>query len=194
MTEPETTRVTELLLSMAADSAPDVTRELLPLVYRELRDAAGRLLGRERRDHTLQATALVHEAYVKLVDQTRVNWQGRTHFLAVGAQAMRRILIDHAKGRKREKRGGDWVRVTLSDPGDAAGAREVDLDRFLLIDAALIRLARLDPRQASVVELRFFGGLSMAEVAEFLNVSKRTVEEDWSHARAWLRRELDRAL
>jgi RNA polymerase sigma factor (TIGR02999 family) len=182
-------RITDLLTDLEEDQSgrKPSPQELLDLVYDELHDLARRYMSRERPNHTLQPTALVHEAYLKLVDQTRVSWQGRTHFLAVGANLMRRILIDHARGHRRAKRGGDWLRVTFLDgllpsPEDGLSAEQImDLDR------ALEELAALDERQAKIVELRFFGGLNVAEVAASLGVSKRTVETDWARARDWLK-------
>ena len=174
----------------ARDRAQRQAEELLPQVYDELRRLARGFMARENRSHTLQPTALVHEAYVRLADQSRVDWQGRTHFRAVGAQMMRRVLIDHARKREGQKRGGGLQRVTLGDtllgPPDPA----VDLPELLAIDEALERLTALDERQARVVELRCFGGLTHAEIAEALGVSERTVGSDWKHGRAWLRREL----
>jgi RNA polymerase sigma factor (TIGR02999 family) len=164
--------------------------ELMPLVYDELRRLARGYMARERRQHTLQPTALVHEAYMRLVDQSRVNWQGRTHFRAVGARIMRRILIDHARRRDGLKRGGEQQRVTLGDSLLRPPDPDVDLPELLAVDQALDRLTRLDERQARVVELRFFGGLTTAEIAEALGVSERTVQGDWAHGRAWLKREL----
>ncbi len=170
--------------------------ELLPLVYDELRRAARGYLQHERPGHTLQATALVHEAYLKLVDQTRVSWQGRTHFFAVGARAMRRLLIDHARGHRRTKRGGDVKRVTLNEAlappvgGPGAGGRPLEFEQLLSLDAALEKLRRVDERRALIVELRFFAGLTIVEVARHLGLSKRTVNTEWSRARAWLEREL----
>jgi RNA polymerase sigma factor (TIGR02999 family) len=161
--------------------------KLLPLVYDEFRALARHYLAQERMNHTLQPTALVHEAYMKLVDQTRVDWQGKSHFFAVAAQAMRRILVDHARSRQREKRGGGRARVVLDEAVALSPQKDEDV---LALDEALEKLARLDARQAKVVELRFFGGLSVEEVAEALGVSKRTVEGDWTFARAWLSREL----
>jgi len=157
--------------------------ELLPLVYEELHRLADGFFRRERKDHTLQPTALVHEAYVRLIKQTRVEWKGRAHFLAVAAQAMRRILIDHAQRRRAAKRGRAWHRVTLVEADTPAPAPEVDL---LALNEALEALEKLDPRQCRVVELRFFGGLSVKEVAEVLGVSDRTIELDWRMARSWL--------
>lgn len=163
--------------------------ELFPLVYAELRRLAAYYLQAERAGHTLQPTALVHEAFVKLVDRKRAGYSGRTHFFSAGAQAMRRILVDHARRRRRAKRGGDWKRVTLSG-GEEAAAGALSAEQLLALDEALDKLAHLDERQARVVELRYFGGLTVAEVAEALGVSKRSVEAYWTHARAWLKREL----
>jgi RNA polymerase sigma factor (TIGR02999 family) len=176
----------------ASVSASASAEELLPLVYEELRHRAALYMKGERVGHTLQPTALVHEAYMKLVDQTRVNWRGRTHFFAVAANAMRRLLIDHARGRARVKRGGGWQRVTLGESLPSSNKPDVDLEQVLSLSDALDELARVDEREAKVVELRFFAGLTMDEVARFLGVSKRTVEDDWTHARAWLARELSR--
>ncbi len=165
--------------------------DLLPLVYDELRGLARRYLARERSNHTLQPTALVHEAYLRMVDGTRVNWQGRTHFFAVGARVMRRILIDYARERGTLKRGGELRRITLTEATPAG--RDLDLDELLTLDTALRKLAARDDRQARIVELRFFAGLTVDEIATLLGVSKRTVEGDWTHARAWLGRELSEA-
>ena len=168
--------------------------ELLPLVYDELRRLARGYLSRETPGHTLQPTALVHEAYLRLVDASQISWQGRTHFFAVGARVMRRLLIDHARGRDRQKRGGKQHKVTFSEALPHAGSSDLDLEQLLTLNTALERLAELDSRQAKVVELRFFGGLTIPDVANVLGVSQRTVEGDWTHARAWLRRELARAV
>ncbi len=186
------TRVTEIVagLSSPTSEPTPAAEELFPLVYDELRKLAGGLMSRERRGHTLQPTALVNEAYLRLVDLSRINWRGRTHFFAAGAKAMQRILIDHARRRGSLKRGAGWQRVTLSGLG-RPGSDELDEETLLSLDRALEKLAGLDARGARVAALRFFGGLSVAEVAEFLGVSKRTVEADWTHARVWLRRELD---
>jgi RNA polymerase sigma factor (TIGR02999 family) len=167
--------------------------ELMPLVYDELRRLARGYMSRETPGHTLQPTALVHEAYLRLVDTSQVSWQGRTHFFAVGARVMRRLLIDHARGRGRQKRGGDWHRVTFSGALPHMAEKELDLNQVLGLNDALERLTELDERQATVVELRFFGGLTVPEVAHVLGVSQRTIEGDWTHARAWLKRELDRS-
>ncbi len=166
--------------------------ELFPLLYDELRRLAGFYMGREQAGHTLQPTALVHEAYLKLVDQTRTGFKGRTHFMAVGAQVMRRLLIDHARKRGAVKRGLGWKRVTLGTGNEAAEAAALGSEELLNLNAALDRLAEVDEREARIVTLRFFGGLSVEEVAEAIGVSRRTVESDWRHARAWLRVELSR--
>lgn len=151
---------------------------------------ARRYLNRERRNHTLQPTALVHEAWVKLRNDRGGEWQGRTHGLALGAQAMRRVLIDHGRHQKREKRGGGGRPVSLDHLLNAAATGAVPVEDLLTLEAALTRLEAVDPRAAQVVCLRFFSGMSSPEVAEHLGVSVRTVEGDWTHARAWLKREL----
>jgi RNA polymerase sigma factor (TIGR02999 family) len=179
-------RVTALLGELCGGNRA-AADELLPLVYDDLRLRARNYL--RGSDGRLQATELVHEAYLKLVDQSSADWRGRTHFFAVAAIAMRHILIDHVRSAGRAKRGGDLRVVTLAD--EVAPASDPDVDAFALHEA-LERLAELDPRQARVVELRFFAGLSVEEVAEALGVSKRTVEGEWSHAKAWLRVELSR--
>jgi RNA polymerase sigma factor (TIGR02999 family) len=160
--------------------------KLVPLVYQELRLLAQRYLRRERPDHTLQATALVNEAYIRLIDVNRIQWQNRAHFLAVAAQTMRRILVEFARHRGRQKRGGDAVRVTIDD---AEVAQEKGADLVALSDA-LSALATFDPRMGQVVELRFFGGLSVQETADVLKVSPETVMRDWRTAKVWLLREL----
>jgi RNA polymerase sigma-70 factor, ECF subfamily len=160
---------------------------LVPLVYAALRRRAAAYLRRERADHTLQPTALVHEAYLRLVGQERVIWQNRAHFLGVAAQMMRRILVDHARGRSRDKRPDAALRVTLDDRVGAAGPRECEL---LLVDLALTELATLDPRQGRIVELRYFGGLTDEEVAEVLGVSRSTVTREWRIAKGWLYRRM----
>ncbi len=186
MTGSTSSDATRIVNALAAGDH-QAAEQLMPLVYDEFRRLADDYLRQETRAITLQPTALVHEAYLKLIDQTRVNWQGRTHFFAVGAQAMRRILVDHARARHRAKRGGGWQRVTLDEHLLLSPQRDADL---LAVDEAIEKLAKLDPRQARIVELRFFGGLSVEEVAEVLGVSKRTVENEWKIIRAWLRREL----
>ena len=165
--------------------------ELMTLVYDDLRRLAASYLRGERTGHTLSPTDLVHEAYTKMVDQTRVDWRGRTHFFAIAAQAMRRILVDHARRQGRARHGGDWKRITL-DVNVADRSDGLEPAEFLALDAALTKLASVDPREAQVVELRFFVGLSNEEIAAFLGVSTRSVTRDWLHARTWLRRELAR--
>jgi RNA polymerase sigma factor (TIGR02999 family) len=188
-------RVTAIVSAMSeVDGADPATAEqLMPMVYDELRRLARGFMSRETPGHTLQPTALVHEAYLKLVDASQISWQGRTHFFAVGARVMRRLLIDHARGRHRLKRGGKKRRVTFSEGLPRVAGTDLDLDQLLVLNDALGRLAALDARQARVVELRFFGGLTMPEVAHVVGVSQRTVEGDWTHARAWLKRELARS-
>lgn len=161
---------------------------LVPLLYEELRRLAASYLRKEREGHTLQPTALAHEAYIRLIDQHSVTWQNRAHFMGLAAQAMRRVLADHARRRGAQKRGGDVVRVSL-DEGDAAAANPQAVE-IQELDTALEDLAKLEPRQARVVEIRFFGGLSIEEAAEVLGVSPVTVKRDWTLARAWLFREL----
>jgi len=174
-------------LCEAASGDREAAQRLFQMLYDPLRLMAGRYLRRERPGHTFSPTALVHEAYLKLIDQNRVDWRGRTHFLGVSAQIMRRILVDHARGRGRGKRGGGRIRVHLDEHLALSPSRDEDL---LAVDEALEELARLDPRQAAIVEMRFFGGLTVEEVATVLGVSKRTVEGEWTVIRAWLRRKL----
>ncbi|UCD75332.1 MAG: sigma-70 family RNA polymerase sigma factor [Phycisphaerales bacterium] len=160
---------------------------LMAAAYAELRALAEHKLKYERPGHLLQPTALVHEAYLRLVDQTRVDWKGRTHFHAVAAQAMRRVLIDHARRRNREKRSGRWRKVTLDDAFAIGGDHELDV---IALHEALEMMRLLDERQVEVIELRIFGGLNTDEVAQQLRISTRTVERDWKMGLAWLRREL----
>ena len=172
---------------------PGPPGELFPLIYGELRRVAGRYLGRERRNHTLQPTALVHEAWIRLQNDRAVAWQGRTHGLALGAQAMRRLLVDHGRHQKRDKRGGGVQPVSLDDLMKAGTTGAVPIEDLLTLEAALTRLEAVDHRAAQVVILRFFSGMSNPEVAEHLKLSVRTIEADWAHARAWLKRELSGA-
>ncbi|WP_287128293.1 sigma-70 family RNA polymerase sigma factor [Candidatus Cyanaurora vandensis] len=187
LTPDRSTDVTELLLDWRNGNSAALAR-LIPLVHAELHRIARSYLRQERTDHTLQATALINEAYLKLVDQTRVPWQNRAHFIAVSAQMMRRILVDHARSHRAEKRGGDLQKISLDDAlGVSARERDVDL---VALDEALTQLARLDTQQCQIVELRYFGGLTIEETATVLSISSATVKRDWSMARAWLRREL----
>jgi RNA polymerase sigma-70 factor (ECF subfamily) len=174
-------------LALLASGDEEAADRLMPLVYDQMRGLARSMLNQESPGNTLQPTALVNETYLRMADQTRVDWRGKTHFFAIGAKMMRRILVDHARGKKRQKRGGGMHRIPLDDDVRVTNRSDEDV---LAIEAALIKLAELDARQAQIVELRFFGGLTVEEVAEVLNVSKRTVESDWTMVRAWLRREL----
>jgi RNA polymerase sigma factor (TIGR02999 family) len=178
--------ITALLLSYDG-SRREVLDSIFPHVYDELKAIAQARLRAERADHTLSATALVHEAYVRLVDQKRVDWKNRAHFFAIAARAMRRILIDYAVARGAGKRGGGLARVTLMD--DTAG-EESDVDQLMAIDQALGRLAELDERQERVVELRYFAGMKLDEIAEVLQVSLASVNRDWRMARAFLTTQL----
>jgi RNA polymerase sigma factor (TIGR02999 family) len=182
-------KVTELLLELSGGNRA-VVDELVPFLYRDLKRIAAAQLRNERPGHTLQVTALVHEAYLKLVDQSQVHWQNRAHFFGVAAQVMRRILLDYAKGRARGKRGGDLRRTSLDEALTVSYDRAYEL---VEIDEALQRLEALDQRQAKVVEMRFFGGLSVEETAEALGVSEPTVKREWAMARAWLHREISPA-
>ncbi len=161
--------------------------ELIPLVYAELRRLAAHYMKQERQDHTLQATALVHEAYLRLVKQREVNWQNRAHFFAIAGKLMRRILVDHARARGRSKRPGSQQRLSLDEVPLFSPEKS---DALIELDKALRRLAEEQPRQSQVVELQYFGGLSVKQIAEVLNTSPRTVKRDWSVARAWLHREI----
>jgi RNA polymerase sigma-70 factor, ECF subfamily len=186
MKSNRSSRVTQLLEKFQpADH--QTAAHLFADVYAELRTLAAQCLRRERKNHTLRPTELVHEAYLKLVDQTRVDWRGRVHFLAIAAQAMRRILLDHARRRGAAKRGGNRRRIALDDNLAIESNRDVDL---LALDVALTKLAKLDPCQAQMIELRFFAGLNVAEVATVMGMSIRSVEREWTMVRAWLRREL----
>jgi RNA polymerase sigma factor (TIGR02999 family) len=161
--------------------------DLMPVVYRELRRRAGAYLRRERQDHTLQPTALVHEAYMRLVGQERVAWQNRAHFFAIASHMMRRILVDYAREHEAAKRPGAGVKVILDDRIGAAQPRACE---FIAVDQALVELTRIDPRQGQIVELRYFGGLSEQEVGEVLSISRATVTREWQTARAWLYRRM----
>jgi RNA polymerase sigma factor (TIGR02999 family) len=169
---------------------PAAPNELFPVIYGELRRVAQRYLNRERRNHTLQPTALVHEAWLRLQNDRGSEWQGRTHGLALGAQAMRRLLVDHGRHQKRDKRGGGAQPVALDELLKAATVGAVPIEDLIELESALTRLEAIDPRAAQVVSLRFFSGMSNPEVAEHMGLSVRTVEAEWAHARAWLKREL----
>ena len=164
--------------------------ELTPLVYRELHRIAQRHLARENPDNTLQATALVHEAFLKLVDQKRVEWKSRAHFFNLAATLMRRILVDHARATDRLKRGAGVTKVSLTDASPACESGPLDLADILMLDRALDELKGLDPRQSRIVELRFFGGLTVDETAETMDLSTGTVKREWAVARAWLFQQL----
>lgn len=174
------------LLRQLARGDQKAADDLLPLVYRELKVIAHRQLTRERRGHTFDTTALVHEAYLRL-GLDAISWNDRTHFFAVAARAMRRVLIDHAEARRARKRGGDLIRVPLDD---ALAAPEVRLESLLALDQALMRLEQLDPRQVKVVECHVFAGMSLDDTAAALAISPATVSRDWALARAWLNRAL----
>jgi len=175
------------LLSNWSRGDPKAREELMPLVYDELRRLAQSYLRRERSDHTLQATALVHEAYLRLVDQNDVQWGNRGHFFAITAQAMRRILVDHARSHQAAKRGGEEERIPLEDALALSNDRP---DRFLALEESLGRLAEIDSRQEQIVELRVFAGMGIEEIAEVLNISPATVKRDWTMAKAWLALEM----
>jgi RNA polymerase sigma-70 factor (ECF subfamily) len=180
---PVSSDVTILLAALSRGNK-EAGERLIPLVYDELKRLAGSYMRRERPDHTLQTTALVHETYLKLVNQQAVTWQSRSHFFGIAAQLMRRILIDHARGCLREKRGGLLKEVLTLD--DALVFSPQRSEELLKLDDALNRLSKLDFRQSRIVELRFFGGLSVEETAELLEISPKTVKRDWSVAKAWL--------
>ena len=179
--------ITQLLIDWGnGDQA--ALEKLMPLVYSELRRLAGNYLRRERAEHTLQPTALVNEAYLKLIDQRNAKWQNRAHFFGISAQLMRRILVDHARQHQAVKRGGSGQqRVSITTVEKLVKEPEVDL---LALNEALDELARMDPQQSQIVELKFFAGLSIEEIAEVLGIGHATVERDWKMARAWLRRQL----
>ena len=181
--------VTHLLLDWNKGQ-PDALAQLMPLVYSELRNIAGRYLRKERQDHTLQTTALVHEAYIRLIDQKQANWQNRAQFFGIAAQMMRRILVDHARGHHADKRGSGAAKLSLDEAIEIAEQREVDL---IALDDALHTLAAIDPQQCRIVELRYFGGLTVEETAEVVGVSPATIKREWSMAKAWLHRELTKA-
>ncbi len=187
MTEPSPPDITQMLIDWSNGDREALDR-LIPAVYTELRRQAARHLRRERAGHTLQTTDLIHEAYLRLIDQKNVRWQNRAHFFAVAAQSMRRILVDHARRRHRAKRGGSGIVLPL-DEGLLVAAEKSEVD-LLALDEALKRLAAIDVRQSQIVELRFFSGLSIEETAAVLAVSRTTIKDDLNMAKAWLRREM----
>jgi RNA polymerase sigma-70 factor, ECF subfamily len=179
-------QITERLIAWNSGDAAAID-DVMGAVYQELRRMADRYLRLERTGHTLQPTALVHEAYLRLIDQTQVNWQNRAHFFGVAAQMMRRILVDHARTKQRDKRGGPVRPISLDEVPDVTKGQATDL---VALDEALESLTGIDPRKSRVVEMRFFGGLSVGETAEVLQVSPQTVMRDWKLAKAWLYKEL----
>ncbi len=188
MVTPAPQEVTRLLVAWGnGDQA--ALDELLPLVYQELHRLAARQLGRERGGHTLQTTALVHEAYLRLIDQKETQWRNRAHFFAIAAQMMRRILVDHARARHYQKRGGGAQQAPLDEALEVSAERAAEV---VALDDALTALARFDERKSKLVELRFFGGLSIEETAEVLGVSPGTVKRDWTLAKTWLQREMNK--
>ena len=182
-------KITQMLRDWG-EGRSEALDELLPHIYNELHRQAAAYLRRERPNHTLQTTALVHEAYLKLIDQKQVEWKSRGHFFALAAQAMRRILVDHAKSRHREKRGGPNEDIPLEDELLAV-AEETNID-VIALDEALSRLAKFDPQQERIVEMRYFAGLSLDETAAAIGISRATAARDWAVAKAWLHRELTR--
>ena len=187
--EIETHEITQLLRESSGGNREAIDR-LMPLVYAELHRQAARYLRRESQGHTLQTTALIHEAYLKLIDQRDVEWQNRAHFFAIAAQAMRRIMVDYARTKRREKRGGSDEKLPL-EAALTVAVEESSVD-LIALDEALTRLAEIDSEQARLVELRYFSGLTLEETAEALNISRATAAREWNVARAWLRRELTR--
>jgi RNA polymerase sigma factor (TIGR02999 family) len=174
--------VTQLLVEVSNGNRQSLD-ELLPLVYNELRGLAESFMRRERVNHTLQPTALVHEAYLRLIDQRNVDWRNRAHFFSIAAETMRRILVNHAHANQAAKRGGSETRISVDEAMNFQGVQEIDM---VLLDDALTRLASVDPQQSRIVELRFFGGLTVKEVAGVLELSTATVEREWRTAKAWL--------
>ena len=187
---PDNSDITQLLIAWG-DGRREALDDLMPIVYADLRRMAAGHMRREAADHALQPTGLVHEAYVRLVDQKQVKWRNRAHFFGVAAVLMRRILVDHARRRRAGKRGGGWERVTLAGNEAATdGPKEIDV---LALDEALERLAQFDSQQERIVELRYFGGLTIDETAEVVGISAATVVREWTIAKAWLRADLSRS-
>jgi RNA polymerase sigma factor (TIGR02999 family) len=190
MATPDRRDVTELV-AKASTGDQDAVSSVFAIVYDELRRVAASALRRERPDHTLQPTALVHEAYLRLADEPGAWWENRAHFLAIASTAMRRILVEHARGRNAQKRGRGQPRLSIDDV-DPAAADHVEAIDLVILDSALARLSELDARQARIVELRFFGGLTVEETAIVIGASPRTVKREWQMSRAWLKREMAR--
>lgn len=183
MDQKKTPEITRLLIELT-EGNEKVVNDIFPFIYDELRQIAGRHLRKERGNHTLQPTALVHEAYMKLVDQKAVQWQNRSHFFGIASQIMRRILVDHARKHKAEKRGGEGENISLEE--EFVVVEKGRSAKLLALDEALENLAKMDEMKAKIVELRYFGGLSVEESAEVLNVSEITVKRHWRAAKAWL--------
>lgn len=185
---PQSAPAITILLNKWRDGDSAAFDKVIEYVYSDLRRRANAYLKRERREHSLQPTGLVHEAFIKLVDKREIEWQDRNHFLAVAAQVMRRILVDHARGRNREKRGGKFEDIPLEEvTPPSASQPSMDL---IALDEALNKLASFDDRQAKIVELKYFGGMTLEETASILDISEVTVKRDWQIARAWLRNQL----
>ena len=187
--ELKTHEITQMLREWSGGKR-EAMDKLMPIVYTELHRQAARYLRRENKGHTLQTTALIHETYLKLIDQRDVEWQNRAHFFAIAAQAMRRIMVDYARTKRREKRGGGDEKLPL-EAAMSVAVEESSVD-LIALDEALTRLAEIDSEQARLVELRYFSGLSLEETAEALHISRATAAREWNVARAWLRRELTR--
>lgn len=187
MNEPAAPDITKFLIAWG-DGDKKALDRLMPFVYEELRRLAGNFMHGQRTDHTLQTTALVNEAYLRLIDSSRVCWQNRTHFFAISAQLMRRILVDFARAKKANKRGGEGQKITFDENLPVTAKKESELIR---LDEALEKLAALNKRQSQIVEMRYFGGMTEEEIGEALNISSRTVRRDWTAARAWLYYELN---
>lgn len=183
MSQTSSQELTQMLIQLSEGNA-QVVDDILPLIYNELRSLASNYLRRERSDHTLQPTALVHEAYIKLIDQTQVKWQNRAHFFGIAANIMRRILVDYARKHHAEKRGGDAEKLPLEEEIMIVSVGKSA--ELLALDEALENLAKVDPQKSKIVELRYFGGLSVEETAEVLGVSEITVKRHWRMAKAWL--------
>jgi RNA polymerase sigma factor (TIGR02999 family) len=190
MSEHNRHAITKILLEIHGEpgSHREATDRLFKIVYDELRGLASGLMSRERPDHTLQSTAIVHEAYLRLVDDSRIEWQNRAHFFGVAARAMRQILVDHARRRQASKRGGDLQKLTLDENLGLEAVSDVEL---LHIEEALTRLGRMHERMAQVVEFRVFGGLTITEIAQVLGLSRQTIQDDWRVAKMWLCREFE---